>query len=333
MSPKETSMKLVIRPAAFPNDYPAIARVLRAEMGDWAPTPEELAHEDAARDPALYWAVFVAEDSSLDEQPVIGMASVGHDPRAHREGKFLLNIRVPPDLQGRGVGARLYETILSHIEPLAPRELQTDVWETLPRPVRFVIERGFVEAWRRSDAHLDVARFDWSPYAGLEGRVTALGVEVKTYAELEHVPDRLVKLYELDWALWQDVPYGEVVTKAPLEQFAKQLVHDPDFLPDACFIAVKGDEFVGYSHLSQGDGYYNTEMTGVLGPYRGAGIATLLKLRGIRYAQAHDNRELRTVNDSVNTAMLALNAKLGFQRDGGTIRFIKRMGQAAPPAL
>lgn len=47
---------------------------------------------------------------------------------------------------------------------------------------------------------------------------------------------------------------------------------------------------------------YNIDMTGVLRPYRGRGVATLLKLRGIRYAQAHGNRPLYTVNDSANTA-------------------------------
>lgn len=47
-----------------------------------------------------------------------------------------------------------------------------------------------------------------------------------------------------------------------------------------------------------------TDMTGVLPTYRGKGVATLLKLSGIRYAQAHGNYELRVTNDSVNTAMV-----------------------------
>jgi len=64
----------------------------------------------------------------------------------------------------------------------------------------------------------------------------------------------------------------------------------------------------------------------VLPAYRSKGVATLLKLYGIRYAQAHGNREIWTVNDSANTAMLALNAKLGFQRGGATIPFTKRFG-------
>lgn len=57
----------------------------------------------------------------------------------------------------------------------------------------------------------------------------------------------------------------------------------------------------------------------------GKGVATLLKLHTIRYAQAHGNRDIWTVNDSVNTAMLALNTKLGFQHVGATLRFLKKL--------
>lgn len=318
-------MKLVIRPAVIPDDYDPIAIVLRAEMHEWAPTPEELAHEDAARAPALHWAVFVAEAPHVWKQPVVGMASVGHDARAHRAGKFVINIRVPPELQGRGIGARLYDTLMTHLAPLAPREVQTNVWAALDRAVRFVTDRGFSEAWRRTDSALTVAGFDWAPYAGLEERLGERGVAVRTFAELESDPARLTKLYELDWALWRDIPYGEPLTPVPVEQWTRELVDAPGFLPDACFIAVRGDEYVGYSYLTEGEGYLNTEMTGVLGPYRGQGIATLLKLRGVRYALERGIPELSTVNDSVNTGMLALNAKLGFRRVGDTIRFVKQI--------
>ena len=47
------------------------------------------------------------------------------------------------------------------------------------------------------------------------------------------------------------------------------------------------------------------------------------KLRGIRYAQEHDNQKLWVVNDAVNTAMLGLNAKLGFVREGVNVRYLK----------
>jgi RimJ/RimL family protein N-acetyltransferase len=75
--------------------------------------------------------------------------------------------------------------------------------------------------------------------------------------------------------------------------------------------------------LLGGDEGYNTDMTGVLRPYRGKGVATLLKLRGIRYAQERGKPKLWAVNDSVNTAMLSLNKKLGFVREGANIRYRK----------
>jgi mycothiol synthase len=318
-------MHLVIRHASVPQDYPAIAMVLTAENPEWPTTAEDLAHSDAVRDPKFHWTVFVAEETSPGEKRIIGMASAGHDPLAHREDKFKINMRVHPDMQGLGAGARLYQKLLHHLGPFAPCELYTEVWAAHPRAVRFVTERGFVEAWRGLDYRLDVSDFDFTPYAGLEGQVRASGLEIKTYAELEIDPDRLVKLYRLDRALWQDVPYGETITDRSLEQFEREEVQAPEFIPEACFIAMHGDEFVGYSNLTQTGNYFDVEMTGVLPAYRGKGVATLLKLCDIRYAQAHGNRELWTVNDSINTAMLALNEKLGFQRQGATVRFVKRL--------
>jgi hypothetical protein len=53
-------------------------------MGEWAPTPTELAHEDAVRNPTLYWAVFIAEAPGVWQQAVVEMASAGRDARARR---------------------------------------------------------------------------------------------------------------------------------------------------------------------------------------------------------------------------------------------------------
>jgi RimJ/RimL family protein N-acetyltransferase len=96
-------------------------------------------------------------------------------------------------------------------------------------------------------------------------------------------------------------------------------------LPDACFIALAGATFIGYSNLSMGDEGFNTKMTGVLPAYRSRGVATLLKVAGIRYEQAQGKPRLDTQNDAVNTAMVALNQKLGFVQTGATLRFVKQM--------
>jgi GNAT superfamily N-acetyltransferase len=318
-------MSLTIRAAQFPQDYPAIAAVLADENPGWADTAEELAYAAAIRDPRYYYTAFVAEETSGEAPYMIGVAFAGHDTFAHQEGKFNIDLRVRPDWQGRGVGKALYQALLDYLAPMGPQELWALVWQAHPRAPRFLAERGFAETWRRIDWVLAVENFDFTPYTGLEENLQAEEITIKSYAELAGEPNRLEKLYELDWALWQSVPYGQTVTKRSLEQFAAEMVYQLDYLPEACFIALKAGEFIGYSTLSMTEQGFNTEMTGVLPTYRKRGVATLLKLYGIRYAQRHGNGRLDTQNDAVNEAMLALNEKLGFVREGATLRFMKRI--------
>jgi GNAT superfamily N-acetyltransferase len=321
-------MNIMIRSADLPHDYVAIAAVLASESPDWAETAEGLAYEDARRDPRYHHAVFVAEVEAGAEPFMVGVAFVGHDELAYRPDKFELNLRVREDWQGRGVGKALYQATMAHLASLNPAEVHANVWHAHPRTARFLLERGFVEVWRRLDSSLDVAGFDLTPYEGLADKLRERGIEIKTYVDLADDPDRLEKLYELDWALWQDVPYGQAVSKRTLAQFVAQEIDHPKFIPDACFIAVKAADYIGYSNLSQEGGGFNTELTGVLAAYRGQGIATALKLAGIRYAQAHGNLRLFVQNDAVNKAMLGLNDKLGYVRDGAMVRFVKFMGKS-----
>jgi mycothiol synthase len=316
-------MNLSIRPANVPQDYAAIAAVLADESPGWAATAAQLAYDDASRDPRYPHAAFVAEATEQAPPLMVGVAFTDLDKLALGQGRFELNIRVRLDWQGRGVGKALYQAAMDDLAARAARTITAMVWQAHPRSARFLIERGFVESWQRLDSSLDAANFDWTPYAGLEQQVRALGIKVTTYAELAGDPDRLRKLYELDSALWQDVPYGQPVVRRTLEQFVAAEVNHPEYLPDACFIAVKAGEFIGYSNLLEGDDGYSVDMTGVLRAFRGKGVATLLKLRGIRYAQEHGKPKLWTVNDSVNAAMLGLNAKLGFVREGANVRYSK----------
>lgn len=308
-----------IRDVRYPDDFPIIAAVISAEMVDWTVTPEELANAHAARDPRFLKIALLAEVGG----EAVGFGGVAHIPYMHREGRFELNLRVPPDWQGRGVGKALYDALMARLEPLGPRELITEVWEALPRPRRFLEERGFRSVWRRVDSALDVRGFDFAPYQQLEERALAEGFRIVTFSELAHDTDRERKLHALDFALLQDMPYGETQTEIPLEQFIRETIHAPGFLPEACFIALRGEEWVGYSNLLDNDDFYAIQMTGVLAPWRGRGLATLLKLRGVQYSLAHGARELRTTNDEVNRPMFAINQKMGFKEVGATLRYKK----------
>ena len=60
--------------------------------------------------------------------------------------------------------------------------------------------------------------------------------------------------------------------------------------------------------------------------YRGRGIATALtlKLRTLEYARREGFRDIRTQNETTNTAMLHINAALGFETEPAWIIFEKR---------
>ena len=321
-------MSITIRLAIASADYSGIAAVLSAENPEWPTTVEDLTHEAMARPNSLLFTYYVAEET-IEPPAIIGVASVGHDPLAHREGKFKINIRVHPERQGEGIGARLYEALLRHLAPLAPRELQAEVWAAHPRAVRFVQERGFVEVWRRIDMSLDPTHFGFAAYASLEERLRARGMEITTYDALADDPARLEKLYRLDRELWRDVPYGEPVPQRPLAQFEQEEIDSPNFLPDACFIAIHDEAFIAYLNLLDTGPHLDINMTGVLPAYRQQGLATVLKVYAIRYARAHGNRRIWTVNDSTNTPMRSLNQRLGFREEGATIRFVKRLPDAS----
>jgi mycothiol synthase len=63
-------------------------------------------------------------------------------------------------------------------------------------------------------------------------------------------------------------------------------------------------------------------MTGVGRAYRGLGVATALKVRGITCAREHGYATIRTLNDITNMPILGSNDKLGFVRQPALV-FLK----------
>src|SRR5437879_2207970 len=90
----------------------------------------------------------------------------------------------------------------------------------------------------------------------------------------------------------------------------------PYVLPDAYFIARHGELYVGVSDVSLFEavpGGLTQGFTGVRREFRRQGIATSLKLRAIEYASLHDYKIIQSLNRPIQSAVLALNQKLGFE--------------------
>jgi len=91
----------------------------------------------------------------------------------------------------------------------------------------------------------------------------------------------------------------------------------PDFLPEGFLLARAEGRYVGMSNLRrvEAEPHVIYQMyTATLPEFRGRGIATALKWRGIRFAREHGYRSIRTDNDSLNEAIWSINQRLGFRR-------------------
>lgn len=161
--------------------------------------------------------------------------------------------------------------------------------------------------------------------AVLARKLERQGIHIKTYPQLSDDPARDEKLRALSWQLEQDVPYGEPPTELDLEAFRRERLAPAPVLEDAFYVAVSGGRYLGMSSLWDYGAYLETEFTGVLPEYRGRGVAALMKLLGVRYAQRRGVAEVRTTNDAGNDAMRRLNEQLGFVAQPALLRLEKQL--------
>jgi GNAT superfamily N-acetyltransferase len=313
-----------IRPLDKAKDYPAYVTILNAINPDYPNTEEGCRHNDETHPSHLYMGRFVAEKAGV----MVGVA--GYWQREDYPQKFWVWIGIHPDYQHQGIGTTLYNILLETIAPYNPSELHVGTKENVVSCMQFVQKHGFVETCRYWESRLDVATFDPSVLQGAADKVMASGINIYSYAELAHDPERDRKAYDLDCRLWKDVPSEEVHVPLSFEEFKKRNIEeDPCFLPDAWFIAVEGDSktgtYVGLASLTKLSGcdYLQTGLTGVLREYRGRGIASALKLRAALYAKERNIPEIRAGNAQENNKMLAINEKMGFVKQPAWVYFKK----------
>src|SRR5262249_18349865 len=116
--------------------------------------------------------------------------------------------------------------------------LQIEVRESEPESREFLEHRGFVQVGGEKAVALDLGTID-------EPAVDPPpGVRIVTRAE---EPDRLDEMYAVGVQADEDIPGSEGVQT--FEQWKLHEIDRPTRRPDMCFIALAGDEVVGYAAL------------------------------------------------------------------------------------
>jgi GNAT superfamily N-acetyltransferase len=176
-----------------------------------------------------------------------------------------------------------------------------EVWTTTDTPevAAFLEARGYAEVRRYVISELDVA-------AAQDPEPPALPV-----TSLAERPELVEALYEIALESYPDQPGRGGSQISPFARWRGWSIEPSP--PEAIFVAMEGDEVLGYGYLAQEEGVWTHGFMAVARPHRGRGVAGSLKRAQIAYAKARGLRELRTATEVRLTQMRALNAKLGYR--------------------
>ncbi|HUG47234.1 MAG TPA: GNAT family N-acetyltransferase [Candidatus Limnocylindria bacterium] len=231
-------------------------------------------------------------------------------------GALMLSLDVIEDRRREGIGSRLLGE-LSAAATGSADEIATRVAEESEAGVFFARARGFVERYRLYEFVLDLETYvDVEP---LSTDLDRLGIQLTTLAA--HDSEELRRdLYALFIETVADVPTPDPPPATSYEQWEAEMfgLSTGD---EISVLATHEQRPVAICHLSVSGETAWTEYTGVARGYRGRGLALAVKREGIRLAHQRGVRFIRTENDTLNRAMIAINERLGFRRRPGRIRF------------
>ncbi len=292
-------------------DLPAVVAIQNAVVPFQALSQAELEHDLTKLEENIRQVFMVAEENGA----VIGAANYHRFAGSYHPNKFGLEIWVQPESQGRGIGSALYAALLEKLAPLEPISVSTQVRESDARAMKFAQSRGFLEIKRDFESLLDIRNFLTEPYQEKISSLEQSGVQLVSWAAADSL-ERRQELHQVFSMVRHDVPRAEPATPITFEFLNENVLSDSELLQEASFYALEDNKIVGFTGCFKGakEGWVDQWLTATTREVRGRGIATALKIRQIKMAQQLGFSTIRTDNDTRNTAMLAINDKLGFVR-------------------
>ena len=301
-------------------DYVAFVAVNNACWPDNPKTADEEKHADANRNPDHFLQRVVGEHSG----EIVATGECGATFWLDEPDQYYWHFNFLPEYANRGYEQQMYDYLMTILVRQNPCQFFVGMRDDKVQQIQFIEARGYHLIQTEPTSYLDVAAFDDAPFLDIMTHVQQMDIQFFSVRHLQQIDaDWLLKLWNLQWAIKQDVPRAGQATREPFATF-KQRVNDPhQYDANAHFVAVhqaKGEahtvgDYIGMTRLT-----YNkvdptigaTHLTGVVRNFRRKGIATALKVHAIRTARAQGVRRINTMNNETNP-MLNLNLRLGFQ--------------------
>jgi GNAT superfamily N-acetyltransferase len=249
--------------------------------------------------------------ASADRRDVAAAIGVGgwHEPPGVARGE----IRVLASERGKGVGSALLERLGHWATELGYDELIGQVREQDEESIAWTERHGYVEVGRNSRLVLDLSSVEAPEVDSPDGIV------VTTWAER---PDLIEDVYAVAREAYPDVPGEEDEVMPSFEQWLSMDMQGTGDRPEATFIALAGDEVVGYAKFSISNarpGVAMHDITGVRRSFRGRGIAGALKRAEIAWAKRNGFTRLETANEERNEPIRRLNQRHGYVPEPGHV--------------
>lgn len=211
------------------------------------------------------------------------------------------DIAVIPDRRRLGIGSAMLAELSARARGFGKDEIQGEVKESDVESRAFLEHRGFVRAGGEQALVLDLDSID-APAVEPPS-----GVRIVTRVE---EPDRLEEMYAVAVQADEDIPGSSGVQT--FEEWRAQEIDKPVRRPELCFLALAGDEVVGYAGLQVYAEDIFHGLTATRRDWRRRGVATALKRAEIAAAKRAGFRRMLTESEERNEPMRRLNEKLGF---------------------
>lgn len=233
-----------------------------------------------------------------------------------RSDRVLTIVTVLREHRRQGVGTALYGSLSAWTREHGIDEIEVPALDDDPESIAFATRRGFVEERRELGVVLELTGLDPPDLVAPEG------IEIVSWADR---PELARGMYEVSLEAFPDIPGFE---DDELESYEDWLAHDMQGSgdsPEATFVAVAGDDVVGYAKFALTAAQPTVafhDISGVKRAWRRRGVARALKTAQIRWAIANGFTELRTRNEERNEPIRHLNASLGYRPGIGRVYLV-----------
>ena len=213
------------------------------------------------------------------------------------------DVVVVPDRRGMGIGSAVLAYVSERARALGKDVLQVEVKKSDDGSRSFLERRGFQKVGGEEAVSLHLG-------GPQPPSVPPEGIHILSRRER---PDVVEAMYEVYVECNEDVPGA--AAPMTLEGWRALDIDRPSRSPDLAFVALDGDEVVGYAvaDIFGDEGYHG--FTAVKRAWRRRGLAIALKRAQIAAATRLGLKRLATVSEERNVPMRTLNAKLGYEPD------------------